>query len=264
MIAIDLPPKIAFPKPAIVRAAGDLHRHDRRAIEREFGVRLPEPKLAMLPGMMPVGWAGGGVGFSSLSHVASASSSTPDITIPVAAAEYDFAVLFDYGANGSGEPSNTIPSGWLSAVTGGDGSNARIAMRYKMLGPSDPGATVTGIDAETDDKLMLIFRPNVQLTTVTPTDMVAKMTSNNPSSQTINASGATTPLIVVGCGMKYADTMSFSTESPSFDATETSADQDALAGYSIYNIGDTPVDHTVDINDFGLNNGLCSGYFLFD
>jgi hypothetical protein len=40
--------------PAIIRAAGELSRQDRRAIEKEFGVRLPPTKEAMLPGMIPV------------------------------------------------------------------------------------------------------------------------------------------------------------------------------------------------------------------
>lgn len=44
------PPVWLPPKPAIIRPASDLNRHDRRAIEREFGIRVP-PVKAMLPGM---------------------------------------------------------------------------------------------------------------------------------------------------------------------------------------------------------------------
>lgn len=54
---LDLPPApslLTLPKPAIVRAVGDLNRHDRRAIEREFGVKFPELRQASLPGTAPV------------------------------------------------------------------------------------------------------------------------------------------------------------------------------------------------------------------
>lgn len=53
------PPPIIFPKPAIIRSAADLNRHDRRAIERRFGVRFRDPALAMLPGAFPFVGAGG-------------------------------------------------------------------------------------------------------------------------------------------------------------------------------------------------------------
>lgn len=49
MIAADLPPLWLPSKPAIVRA-DSLNRHDRRALERDFGVRFP-PDKAMLPGI---------------------------------------------------------------------------------------------------------------------------------------------------------------------------------------------------------------------
>lgn len=51
------PPPLVFPKPAIIRAASDLGRHDRGVIEREFGVKFSEPAKAILPGVGAVaGW----------------------------------------------------------------------------------------------------------------------------------------------------------------------------------------------------------------
>ena len=213
--------------------------------------------MSFLPGM--TGAMSGFVDRSISATVLSASSTTSTIVIPAAAAIGDLAVLFDY-AEGSGLPTDVVPTNWTGLVTA-TVDNFRIRCSRKVLVGGDPGATITGMNGSVgNDKVMLVFRPSSAIATVTPSTWLAEVTLGNPASQAISASGQAVPIIVFGCAAINGGTAAFSTASPAFDAEVAKAQADIIAGYKIYNSG--PANHTIDMNDLGDSNGLASGYLI--
>lgn len=197
----------------------------------------------------------------SLSFVASAVANAANITIPASAAVGDLAVLFDYAFTVGTTPADAVPSGWTSLVTASksDGFNdARMTCSYKVLAGGEPGSSVTGLNSDSENKVMLVFHPSIAITTVTPSTWVGQVTAGNPTAQSILASGQPTPLLALAAACIEGGTGAFSVESPAFSATVATADADMLAGYTIYN--SSPADHSLDMADLGTNNGLSSGY----
>lgn len=203
-----------------------------------------------------VGFGGGAV--SPVKFVASATSIAGTITIPAGAQPGDVAILFDVALNASIVPTDVVPTNWTGIITDTDsgGNPRRVRISYKILAAGEPGASVTGMDDTNDDKVMLVFRGNAPITTVSAEDWAAQATTADPSAQTVNASGQLTPLVVFGMSFT-GTTAAFSTASPAFDATVAASGDDLLVGYKIYNTA--PADHTIDMADL-TNNILASGF----
>lgn len=236
---IDLgPPPLVFPKLAIIRSA------PKDLLKPPYGF-----ELAMLPGTVPIFVTGG---VSSLSFVDSATSTGPTLTIPALAAAGDLAYLFDYSQIGTGTPTTVVPTGFTSLANTTDVS--RAISSYKIIAAGEPGSSITGMDSDNDNKVMFVFRGNVAISTVTPSTWNSQG-GGSPSTQTVTASGQTTPLVVIGA-VGQATTAAFTTESPAFDATVT-VNSRIEAGYKIYN--SSPADHSIDAGDNGRDN-LHSGY----
>lgn len=50
-------------------------------------------------------------------------------------------------------------------------------------------------------KILLVFRPDVLVTTIAVADVAGEITNGNPTGQTVNASGGVVPLVVLAaCG----------------------------------------------------------------
>jgi hypothetical protein len=198
---------------------------------------------------------------SSLVLVDSAQSSATTITIPATAQAGDVAILFDVAINptlNATPPTDVVPTGWTGIITE-SGSITRARISRKILAAGEPGSSITGMNGlSSDDKVMLVFRNTSAITAVSAEDWAVEITTGNPASQTVNASGQTAPLIVFGMAFISGGTGAFSTQSPSFDATITGADEDILLGYKIYE--SSPANHTVDMNDLGNINVLASGF----
>jgi len=210
------------------------------------------------------GFGGGGASLSSVSYLTSAGTNTSSVTIPATSRAGDVAVLFDEG-RGASAPSLVTPSGWTNLVNTTAGS-ARMAVFYKILASGEPNTSITGMDGSFgESKLLLVFRPNTPVTTVTPSTFLSEITSGNPASQSAAASGQIAPVIVLG-GASDQDTgaPTFTTASPAFDGEVTQAGSGAdyafRMGYKIYNAASAPASHTIDIGDNGNDNGLWSGY----
>lgn len=194
----------------------------------------------------------------TLSFNTSAVSNANTITIPAGALVGDLAVLFDQCFGGT---TDVIPTGWTgiaTATAGGAGSRGRIS--YKVLVGGDPGASITGLDATSEDKVMLVFTPSATIATVTVSTWNIASTALDPASQSVLASGQATPLVVLGSSSVNGGTAAFATASPAFDATVATADADLLVGYKIYN--SSPADHTIDQNDLGNDQIPASGYLI--
>lgn len=199
----------------------------------------------------------------TLSFIGSNSSSGNDtITLPGGSAIGDLVVAFncDYGEDFM--PDTTLPAGFsfLATTTIGNGSNDswKATSGYRIL---DSTATLTNfMDAEDSRIVILVFRGSRSIISVTPSSWNGQSTTGNATSQTVSASGQSTPLLVIGCAGSINSATTFSTASPAFDAQVVGPDSDQRMGYNIYNT--TPANHSIDINDLGNDNHLHSGYLI--
>jgi hypothetical protein len=212
----------------------------------------------------------GGRGALQLSYLTYAVSNSSTITIPASVAVGYLAVLFDHAYDRDTTPpidavipTTVVPSGWTSIKnTTADSSTtkSRGISSYRIIQSGDAGSSITGMNDNGEDKVMLIFAASRPIVSVTPSTWNGQGTDGNPSSQSVLATAATAPLIVIGASGGYSGTFSFTTASPSFDGTQATADNDAIMGYKIYN--GSPADHTIDIGDNGDTNILQSGYLV--
>lgn len=203
-----------------------------------------------------------GAGVTSLAFQASATSINSQITVPVGAAAGDWAIIFDSAATASPPGTLVIPSSWANVKGEAPaGLAGHYQVSHKILTGGDPGAVLTGLDAASEEKVMLVYRPNGTISTVTISTWNGEVTDGDPSSQNVAAAGQLVPLIVFGMSKINNSTAAFATASPAFDATVASADNDLLVGYKIYN--SSPADHTIDMADLGSSNILVSGYIRF-
>jgi hypothetical protein len=196
---------------------------------------------------------------TDLAHVDDAVSTGATITIPAGALAGDLAVLFDSAANTiTGIPALVTPTGWTSDETRAAPDLNRWNISHKILTASDPGAVITGMDGNTDRKLMSVFRGSRPITLVTAADVFSDETSGNPASQTIDAAAGVAPLIVMGFvyGISGGD---FSSAVPAFDAEYDGGQAAVELGYKIYDTA--PQDHTIDAADTGTQNFLASLYY---
>jgi len=122
--------------------------------------------------------------------------------------------------------------------------------------------SVTGMNGATEnDKIGLVFRPSIAISTVTAHSINGQVGSADPTAQVVDPSAETTAVIIVGVAAHRSATLSFSTFSPAADATVLNSDSDIIAGYKIYN--SSPASTTIDMNDLGSFNWLGSLYFTF-
>jgi len=178
---------------------------------------------------------------------AQVTSTSSTITIPSTAKVGDIALLFDTSTT----VTEVNPSGW-STITGGTTTGIRTNINRKTLVSGDIGATVTGM-AGTTRKILLLFRPNGPVTTLTVTATGSQFTTATPSNQTVTAgdSPSTTPVISFWCGA--------STGSPSITLAGTTqiantSTSGIRVAYRQWNQGETPSNQTASMADSGTNS----------
>jgi hypothetical protein len=252
-VIADVPKLWLPPKPAIIRPAREVRCPPvRYRVER-----------AILPGLIPV--VSSAEAAPTMSFVGSATSNdaSGDFDLHASSAEGDWAIVFDFAmVNSGGPPSEVVPSGWTQIGSSLAGNNSRSVVSHKILDADDASTTFTGMSATTVRLAALTFRPaSFSISTVTPSTWNAEATDGNPSSQNVGASGQATPLIVFGfAGVNQGTSVTFSTASPAFDGLVGLVQRHEI-GYKIYN--SSPADHIIDMNDFGNDNALRSGYVQF-
>lgn len=203
----------------------------------------------------------------SFIFIKSVTSSSSTITIPTEASEGDFAVLFDYAENTSllpSAPTTVVPPGFTSVQN--DTATfllflvaVRSIISYKVLNSSDSGTTITGMDNLNLRKILLIFRPNNKITTVSEVSNGDSGTGA-PASQTISMSNQNTPIIGVS---HWTSTDTIDPRTSDITMTEVNNGTDQYVKYIIYNLGNTPQNITVNMQDEGSLNTLQSAYFTF-
>ncbi len=243
-MSMDLPPKIWLPsKPAIFRPA-------------------PVQKANFLPGMFPAVFAAaGGAAVTSLAFYDVAYSITASATMPAGSASGDMILFSDFATNASGAPTLVTPTDftpWSNLTIG----NARHAVSYKISDGTE--TTITGMNGnESDDKILVVFRPNVPITTITASIPTGQVTTGNPAAQNINADGeGTLPLIAFGfyASGVYND-INTRTMTPAATGELVNSGDGITWHYVKYQLQNAALaDVSIDMNDEGGGNILAGGF----
>lgn len=183
---------------------------------------------------------------TSVFVAAQVTSTTSNITIPSTAKVGDLALLFDMSTT----VTDTSPSGWTS-VTKATTTGIRQNISRKTLVAGDIGATITGMGG-TNRKILMLFRPNGPVTTLTVSTPTSQATTLTPNNQTVTAGSApsTAPVISFWCGA--------STGTPAITLAGTTLVSNIVSSgvqvaYRQWNQGETPANQTASMSDGGTN-----------
>ena len=218
-------------------------------------------KLTQLSGF------GAGAGETTPSIIAlqdsSTSSSGSQITAPASIDAGDLLVLVEYsGGPGSlSTPADVTPSGFTQIAT--DNSVFyRCSLSYRIADGTEDSQVYTGLNgANANYKVMLQFRPNYPITAVNVQDINLQVTGSDPTAQVINASGGTTPLVVIaGYGASSVISSGTSFTGDTEDGTINESSSHLFVKHLSYNEADTPSDITVDMTDVNVN--ALSGFYI--
>lgn len=176
------------PKPSIIRP----------------GLWLPKKPCTkgMLLATQYVGLAAGAAG-STISFVTSTDAQSNTITVPSSVVAGDILVLVDRATVAGGTPPTTVvPTGFTSIndSTATDGADAdRQIFSYKLAVGTEASTVLTGMNATTESKLLLVFRgsPTILSVSLNDTDGDLDNGTSPPADQTITASGGTASLVAL-------------------------------------------------------------------
>lgn len=199
---------------------------------------------------------------TSFSLFASATSVSSTITWPASVVAGDVAVLVDRAQSNTTAPTTVVPSGFSSVsdetLTAGGKGYRQIVSRKVLVGGES--GSITGMNGgDSNDKVLLVFRGDTAVTTMTVNSLNAQMTDSNPSAQTCTASGGVAPLIVIGA---YGASGSIATRTMTPAKTgEVNSSNNLYLAYKLYN--SSPANVSIDMGDDGNANCLQSFYLTF-
>jgi len=184
------------------------------------------------------------------------STSTSSFTLP----SNEAGDLLVFVAQVDSLTDTTTPTGWTLAASSADGGIRKTNIIWYKIAES--GDTSLDTNWQYIDAFCLCFRTNSPVDIFQHYDGASQTTTGDPTAQVVSSGSSTgTATLVVGAVFEAGTTNpAFSTFSPAADETITEGIDCSIA-YKIYNEGDTPVDHTVDMNDLGNEMSLCSVYF---
>lgn len=194
----------------------------------------------------------------SLSFVTSVTSTSSTITIPATAQVGDVVMLFDFGyITSTTAPTSVIPTGFTAFTKSASSQTTSPACRSvvsrKILVAGDPGSTITGMNTTSMNKLLVVYRPNATINTVTSGAQNGQATANAPTNQTLTLT-STEGTWFVGYAM-YCSSGSITTRGSS--TTET---RELNVGTTMYvklfeNLNGTTTfaDSTISMADYGSN-----------
>ena len=199
---------------------------------------------------------------TTLSFHDSVVSSGSTVTGPSGIQAGDLLVCWDVVVQTSTEP--LIPlSGFTLITSDGDtGNDQYCVLSYKIADGSEASASISGMSgADSNTKLLLVFRPDNPITTANVQDATITQTSGDPGSEVISASAGAAPMVVLGA---YAALTSISSESfsPANDGEIERQPGTFLANanlrYKIYN--SSPANVTIDMGDEGASSTMSGCY----
>ena len=194
-----------------------------------------------------------------MSSFSSTTSTGATIAWPGSIAAGDVAILLDWGYTVFSTPADVAASGFTDIINGSTTTGVergRIKAYYKILTGSESGS-ITGLSSTSMAKALFIFRGTIAVTTVTAFDATQEITANNPADQTVAVSGQALPMALIGFVTANNATPAFDAGTTTFDGTVSTTRM--FAGYKLFNVGDTPVDHAVVTSDAGFNGLITFG-----
>jgi hypothetical protein len=206
----------------------------------------------------------GSLGNKTLTFVAaldvnSVSALQVTITHPGTVQVGDLMVLFYNGWDNDNERFDSNPLNITPIYLNSYGYASATAMGLAIS--AERLTTLTAITTNTTNGgfdhlsyVALYFRPNFTISTITASTPVNQGTTGNPTAQTVEASGQTAPLIVLGSIQTTGFTPVFNASTtPAFDDTWDTVGLgiNTRVGYKLYN--SSPVNHTIDMDDLGTN-----------
>jgi hypothetical protein len=198
--------------------------------------------------------AAGNVKALSLAFRSSSTNNASTITVPNDVVASDLLVLYDRAGNTSGFPTAVTPTGFTQILNQTGSTNLRFVCSFKIAAGTEAGTTITGMNGNNlNGKILMVFSTN-GATAGAAFDVAFQNTDGDPAAQTVNASGQSTPLVVIAYMRQV--TITSQSFSPTEDGTVPFGAQTAY--YKMYNA--SPADVTVDCGDGGNNNALLSFY----
>lgn len=194
----------------------------------------------------------------------SATSTGTTITLPSDIEVGDIIVIADY-VKGLGS------AGAMPNVSGTDDGYTDISsvdsvnsynFSFKVAVSGDASKVLSGCsgnNAADVCKVALVFEGPV--TSGTRHQFSAEDTNGDPSSQTMNSSGDTVPLLVL-CMLGGTSSVTLTTGSSDGSVANTAGNNEVIVYYSLYGTLDTPSDHTYDTGDNGTFNAIVSTVIL--
>jgi hypothetical protein len=147
-----------------------------------------------------------------------------------------------------------VPSGFTSILYQSHETVRRTICSFKIADGTEAGTSITGMDGTSADaKIMAVFSTSGASSAIAY-DVAFESTDGDPTAQTINASGGSAPLVVIGFVRQVTTTSQ--SMSPAQDGTVGSGQN--VGYYKIYN--SSPADVTFDCGDGGNANALMSFY----
>lgn len=203
-----------------------------------------------------------GVGgrISSFSFVTSGSSSaSTTVAVPASAQAGDLAVFFD-----TNETNTTFSQPTGFTLVDSNINLRRSLIAYKVLVSGDLGTNISGSTAggTNDGKVILIFRPDATINTVTVNDLATIATTAAAGSQTINVNGIAAPVIAIA---QYTATIGITAPEYSFSTLTQvlpSAGNEMVTGYQVFNTA-ASADITISNGTDNGSNILQSFYLTF-
>lgn len=197
---------------------------------------------------------------SSLSFSLLGSASGTDTSIEInslSIAAGDLALIF----NTADTVGDSTPSGFTQLRTKNISGTIRGCISAKKLNGTE--TSVTGLSGATVQYwILLVLRPSAAFTSFVDNDTANNTsTTGNPTPHTIAASGETAPVVLYG-HMGSSGGVAISPRKTSPTMNELTSNTTHYAHYMIYNPGDTPADHTYDMDDES-NQVMQSGYLTF-
>jgi len=199
--------------------------------------------------------------------IASAISTSGTITAPSDIQAGDLLALYQQSFGDGDPPTPVRPSGFTAGVdTNADPFPStiigwRTLVDFKIADGSEASASMTGMDATSDRKTLLVFRADGPIKSFSLSAAVGgQYTGGNPGAQTIATSSAAAPVIAFGT---YH---SFTAVSPRSFTVGGDAAKDGEVANNVNNYVawkvflSSPADVVVDMEDEGSDNVLHSFY----
>lgn len=198
---------------------------------------------------------------TTITHVNQVLSTGATIDVTGLVQAGDLIVLSDHADNGKAGDPAVFPSGFTTLYEGVTLPTKAIVSAKLSDGTE---TVITGMDGGVaDSKIIDIYRGDISFTGFSPQNFAeASSAVGNPASQTISSSGGTVPLLALAFyyTLNGSGIINPRTFTPAKDGETASADQSHYSAWKIYDVDETPVNHSVDMDDEGTSNRVIKGY----